>query len=167
METPVSEDLLSEEPNDVENPIEEKPDNSDFEEEQVENPEELDLGLPDPEETLRKVDALLSGSSPTPKDPKATTEKGVEEKNNSQITSVVANVMIGIGNKPYVRGEGPGLSWEEGVAMNFVEIGKWAWSPSRKNASLTIQIYRNDEDPDKTGKHEIKPGEKFEITPEF
>ena len=167
VETPVSEDLLSEEPNDVENPIEEKPDNSDVEEEQVENPEELDLGLPDPEETLRKVDALLSGSSPTPKDPKATTEKGVEEKNNSQITSVVANVMIGIGNKPYVRGEGPGLSWEQGIAMNFVEIGKWAWSPSRKNASLTIQIYRNDEDPDKTGKHEIKPGEKFEITPEF
>ena len=91
------------------------------------------------------------------KDPKATTEKGVEEKNNSQITSVVANVMIGIGNKPYIRGEGPGLSWEEGIAMNFVEIGKWAWSPSRKNASLTIQIYRNDEDPDKTGKHVIKP----------
>ena len=60
-----------------------------------------------------------------------------------------------------------GFSWDEGVAMNFIEIGKWAWSPPRKNASLTIQIYRNDEDPDKTGKHEIKPGEKFEITPEF
>ena len=60
---PVSEDLLSEEPNDVENPKEEKPDNSDVEEEQVENPEELDLGLPDPEET-RKVDALLSGPHP-------------------------------------------------------------------------------------------------------
>ena len=167
VETPVSEDLLSEEPNDVENAKEEKPDNSNVEKEQGENPEELDLGLPDPEETLRKVDALLSGASPTKKNPKATAEKGVEEKNNSQITSVVANVMIGIGNKPYVRGEGPGLSWEEGVAMNFVEIGKWAWSPSRKNASLTIQIYRNDEDPDNTGKHEIKPGEKFEITPEF
>ena len=42
------------------------------------------------------------------------------------------------------------------VAMNFIEIGKWAWSPPRKNASLTIQIYRNDEDPDKGGKYEIK-----------
>ena len=75
--------------------------------------------------------------------------------------------MIGIGNKPYVRGEGPGLKLEEGVAMNFVEIGKWAWSPSRKNAPLTIQIYRNDEDPDKGGTYEVKPGESFEITPEF
>ena len=29
--------------------------------------------------------------------------------------------MIGIGNKPFVRGEGP-ASWDEGVAMNFIEI---------------------------------------------
>ena len=83
------------------------------------------------------------------------------------ITSVIAKVMIGIGNKPYVRGQGPGLSWEEGVPMNFMEIGKWAWSPPRKNVSVTIQIYRNDEDPDNTGKHEIKAGEKFELTPDF
>lgn len=125
--------------------------------------DELDLGLPDPEETIRKVDALLSGK-PT----EETKAKPVKDKStNSGMTSVVANVMIGIGNKPFVRGEGPGLSWDEGVAMNFIEIGKWAWSPTRKNASLTIQIYRNDEDPDKGGKYEIKPGDKFEVTPEF
>ena len=126
-------------------------------------PDELDLGLPDPEETIRKVDALLSGK-PT-KDAKE--EKTEEKPSGTGMTSVIANVMIGIGNKPYVRGEGPGLSWDEGVAMNFIEIGKWAWSPPRKNASLTIQIYRNDEDPDKGGKYEIKSGEKFEVTPEF
>ena len=126
-------------------------------------PDELDLGLPDPEETIRKVDALLSGKST--KDAKE--EKTEEKPSGTGMTSVIANVMIGIGNKPYVRGEGPGLSWDEGVAMNFIEIGKWAWSPPRKNASLTIQIYRNDEDPDKGGKYEIKSGDKFEVTPEF
>ena len=67
--------------------------------------------------------------------------------------------MIGIGNKPFLRGEGPGLNWEEGVPMNFVEIGKWSWSPTKKNASLTVQVFRNDEDPDKSGKYEVKPGE--------
>ena len=66
-----------------------------------------------------------------------------------------------------MSGEGPGLSWDEGVAMNFIEIGKWAWSPPRKNASLTIQIYRNDEDPDKGGKYEIKWERNLEVTPEF
>ena len=126
---------------------------------------ELDLGLPDPAETLRKVDALLAGEDPSPKTQPAVTKEDKTEKNGT--TTVVANVMIGIGNKPYLRGEGPGLSWDEGVAMNFIEIGKWAWSPPRKNASLTVQVYRNDQDPDQGGKVEIRPGEKIEITPEF
>ena len=128
-------------------------------------PEELDLGLPDPEETLRKVDALLAGEESSEKVDKP--EVTQENKENSGPTTVVANVMIGIGNKPYLRGEGPGLSWDEGVPMNFIEIGKWAWSPPRKNASLTVQVYRNDQDPDKSGKIEVKPGQKLEITPDF
>lgn len=128
-------------------------------------PEELDLGLPDPEETLRKVDALLAGEESSEKVDKPEVTK--ENKENSGPTTVVANVMIGIGNKPYLRGEGPGLSWDEGVPMNFIEIGKWAWSPSRKNASLTVQVYRNDQDPDKGGKIEVKPSQKLEITPDF
>ena len=126
---------------------------------------ELDLGLPDPEETLRKVDALLAGEDTAAKAESIPSKEDKVEKNGT--TTVVANVMIGIGNKPYLRGEGPGLSWEEGVAMNFIEIGKWAWSPPRKNASLTVQVYRNDQDPDQGGKVEIRPGEKIEITPEF
>lgn len=123
---------------------------------------ELELDLPDPNETLRKVDALLAGES-TEEKPKTIQE----DKPSKRATAIIANVMIGIGNKPFLRGEGPGLSWEEGVPMNFVEIGKWAWSPSRKNASVTVQVYRNDEDPDNRGKFEVKSGEKIEITPEF
>ena len=92
-------------------------------------------------------------------------EKDKADKNAT--TTVVANVMIGIGNKPYLRGEGPGLNWDEGVSMNFIEIGKWAWSPPRKNASLIVQVYRNDQDPDKGGKVEVKPGQRLEITPDF
>ena len=65
-------------------------------------------------------------------------EEVTTKKAPGGMTTVIAKVMIGIGNKPFVRGEGPGLSWDEGVAMNFLEIGKWAWSPARKNASLTI-----------------------------
>lgn len=127
--------------------------------------QELDLGLPDPAETLRKVDALLAGEDAATLPIKPVPIEDKKEKNGT--TTVVANVMIGIGNKPYLRGEGPGLSWDEGVSMNFVEIGKWAWSPTRKNAPLTVQVYRNDQDPDKGGKIEVKPGQRLEITPEF
>ena len=126
---------------------------------------ELKLELPDPEETLRKVDALLAGEDERDDPEPDTKEKPKSSKSGS--TSVVANVMIGIGNKPYLRGEGAGLSWDEGVPMNFIEIGKWAWTPTRKNAALTVQVYRNDEDPDKGGKIEVKSGEEIEITPDF
>jgi len=127
--------------------------------------EELDLGLPAPEETLRKVDALLSGKQKSDDSKREEQEDLNNDKNGT--TTVVANVMIGIGNKPFLRGEGPGLNWDEGVSMNFVEIGKWAWSPPRKNAPLIVQVYRNDQDPDKGGKIEVKPGQKLEITPDF
>ena len=126
---------------------------------------ELKLELPDPEETLRKVDALLAGEDESDDPEPDKKEKPKSSKSGS--TSVVANVMIGIGNKPYLRGEGAGLSWDEGVPMNFIEIGKWAWTPTRKNAALTVQVYRNDEDPDKGGKMEVKSGEEIEITPDF
>jgi hypothetical protein len=127
---------------------------------------ELDLNLPDPEETLRKVDALLAGEDASIKTEPAN-EPTKSKSSPGGSTSVVANVMIGIGNKPYLRGEGAGLSWDEGVPMNFIEIGKWAWTPTRKNAALTVQVYRNDEDPDNGGKIEVKSGEEIEITPDF
>jgi len=143
---------------------------TDEEEETTADPEtgELDLDLPDPEETIRKVDALLAGED-AGSDPKPVAEAETPKPKTSSggTTSVIANVMIGIGNKPYLRGEGAGLSWDEGVPMNFIEIGKWAWTPPRKNASLTVQVYRNDEDPDSAGKIEVKSGEEIEITPEF
>ena len=151
-------------------PSEESPDNTDVQEEPV--IEELALELPDPAETLRKVDAILQETDPSDSSGNSissleNTEISVPKTSSTGTTSVVANVMIGIGNKPYLRGEGPGLNWDEGVPMNFIEIGKWAWSPSRKNASLTVQLYRNDNDPDQSGKIEVKAGEKIEITPQF
>ena len=167
---------VTEEPKNPDEPVEEAEDPEPKPEEAEEGDQsatdsetdELDLDLPDPEETIRKVDALLAGedASSTTK-PVAEAETPKPKTSSGGTTSVIANVMIGIGNKPYLRGEGAGLSWDEGVPMNFIEIGKWAWTPPRKNASLTVQVYRNDEDPDSAGKIEVKSGEEIEITPEF
>lgn len=83
-------------------------------------------------------------------------------------TAVIASVFIGIGNKPYLRGSGGGLNWETGVAMEFEEIGKWRWiAPDDLEAPIQLQVYRNDEDPDKKGKHTLEPGQQLEISPEF
>lgn len=87
------------------------------------------------------------------------------KKNDAVIT---ASVFIGIGNKPYLRGSAGGLNWDQGVVMEFQEIGKWRWvAPSDLEAPIDVQIFRNDEDPDKSGKYKLAPGQKLEVTPLF
>lgn len=87
------------------------------------------------------------------------------KKNDAVLT---ASVFIGIGNKPYLRGSGAGLNWEKGVVMEFQEIGKWRWvAPSDLDAPVELQIYRNDEDPDQSGKYTIESGQKLEVSPVF
>jgi hypothetical protein len=67
----------------------------------------------------------------------------------------------------FIRGKGPGLSWDEGIPMTFLELGKSSWSPSDKSVPLVVQLFKNDEDPDANGKIELEPGEKVEVTPNF
>lgn len=88
-------------------------------------------------------------------------EAGVSE------ASLVATAYIGIGNKLYLRGEGPGLSWERGVPMEFLAIGKWGWKASEGTDSVTCRIYRNDDTPMLDADLVIAAGEKKEVTPRF
>ena len=93
-------------------------------------------------------------------------EKRVPTKKSD--TAVIASVFIGIGNKPFLRGSGAGLNWDSGVAMEFEEIGKWRWiAPSEQEGPIELQLYRNDEDPDSTGKYTIEPGQQLDISPVF
>ncbi|MEI7651495.1 MAG: hypothetical protein WCJ96_05770 [Verrucomicrobiota bacterium] len=62
-------------------------------------------------------------------------------------TSLIINLMIGIGNKPYVRGTGPGLSQDKGVLMNFLGIGRWQWVSPNPEAPATIEVWKNDQTP--------------------
>jgi hypothetical protein len=62
-------------------------------------------------------------------------------------TALVINLMIGIGNKPYVRGSGPGLSAGQGVPMSFLGIGRWQWVSPQPDAPATVEVWKNDESP--------------------
>lgn len=83
-------------------------------------------------------------------------------------TVVTANIFIGIGNKPYIRGNGGGLKPEEGIAMEFVEIGKWQWVATEPfEEAVELQIYRNDDEADKNGPQQLELGQKLTISPKF
>ena len=83
-------------------------------------------------------------------------------------SAVVASVFIGIGNKPFVRGSGAGLNWDKGIAMEFVEIGKWQWiPPAELEEPVELQLFSNDEDADSTGKYTLEPGQQLDLSPVF
>ncbi|CAA6693214.1 MULTISPECIES: hypothetical protein [unclassified Lentimonas] len=94
------------------------------------------------------------------------TARRARTKADDAIFSV--SILIGIGNKPFLRGSGGGLSWESGVAMEFEEIGKWRWvAPADMEAPIELQVFRNDEDGDRKGRYTLKPGQKLEVSPVF
>lgn len=61
------------------------------------------------------------------------------------VTRLIVTAYIGIGNRLFIRGDGPGLSSDKGVPLQFVSIGKWQWETSDASAPVTFKLYKNDE----------------------
>ena len=81
--------------------------------------------------------------------------------------TLIANLNVGIGNAPYVRGEGQGLSWTHGVPMSFVEIGKWEWKVEDADEPAWVRIFKNDKVSAYGDDIEIGVGEIVEVYPQF
>jgi len=82
-------------------------------------------------------------------------------------TRLLATAYIGIGNKLFIRGDGPGLSWDKGVPMQFVSIGKWGWATHDATGPVACKLYKNDETEALTGEVTLEPGKHVEITALF
>lgn len=82
--------------------------------------------------------------------------------------SVTVNALIGIGNKPYLRGSGGGLSPDRGVAMEYVEIGKWRHVFADADAPIEFSVLKNDEIPSDGGEtFVLRPSERLELNLSF
>lgn len=60
-------------------------------------------------------------------------------------TRLLVGAFIGISNKLFIRGEGPGLSWDKGVPMDLIGIGKWEWKTFEASQPVACKILINDE----------------------
>lgn len=83
-------------------------------------------------------------------------------------TRLIAIAYIGIGNRLFIRGDGPGLSWEKGVPLQFVSIGKWRWETAEASAPIAFKLYKNDEiECPGLGQLSLEPGHQQEVTAKF
>src|SRR5215213_8603318 len=88
---------------------------------------------------MKLIKGLKSGSRK-----KATTKTGTEpaqpvEKiskrpsSSSQPITIEAKIDVGFGNALFLRGEGTGLSWNQGVPLTCVDGSTWKWSGEISN----------------------------------
>lgn len=76
---------------------------------------------------------------------KTTTKAASAKKAVKRITRIVANIDIGWGNMLYIRGEGAGLSWEQGVPMLCEDGKQWHWDAETEDGPISFKFLMNDE----------------------
>jgi hypothetical protein len=82
-------------------------------------------------------------------------------------TVVEARIDIGVGNRVFIRGQGDGLSWFQGVALNCIDPTTWVWSTTQASAKVVFKLLLNDQIWAKGEDVVIEAGRKVEIVPFF
>jgi hypothetical protein len=104
----------------------------------------------------------------TPEQEPAPAEAAEPALSNDGYTRLVATAYIGIGNKLFIRGDGPGLRLDKGVALQFVSIGKWRWESAELLFPVTVRLYKNDQtECAALGEITLEPGHHHEVNATF
>lgn len=83
------------------------------------------------------------------------------------VTTISARVDVGFGNALYIRGEGPGLSWDKGVLMECVGADLWQIVLAESARSFTFKLLVNDLSWSAGPDFSAACGTSVTITPEF
>jgi hypothetical protein len=106
--------------------------------------------------------------SPAPEESQSAPEIAEPAVSADGATRLIVTAYIGIGNRLFIRGEGPGLSWEKGVPLSFVSIGKWRWDTNDATSAVKFKLYKNDEtECSALGERSVEPGAQQELTASF
>ena len=82
-------------------------------------------------------------------------------------TTISAKIDVGLGNALFVRGEGPGLSWEKGLAMENVQNDLWRVVIEESARSYTFKFLINDTTWSAGPDFTAACGTSVTVTPEF
>ena len=83
------------------------------------------------------------------------------------VTSVTAQIDIGFGNLLYIRGEGPGLSWDAGLPLDCVKDDQWSIVLPETSKPIVCKFLINDLTWSAGPDCVVEPGKKVTLTPSF
>jgi hypothetical protein len=149
----------------------------------VEPPPSPPIPIPTPSPELLKEqpspELTLAAAEPTPEpEPEPEPESEPEPDpapahaepalSNDGFTRLIATAYIGIGNKLFIRGDGPGLRRDKGVPLQFVSIGKWRWESAELLFPAKVRLYKNDQiECVALGEFALEPGHHHEVNATF
>lgn len=181
----VLEDFLETNPERLEQtkPISSRNPGTDKSEEELHDSVEIDARDNEPDSSLQNVD---KDAFPTVGGPEFKAESEAEEAvdqelkpiqknkakpeaihNEDGTTRLIVGAFIGISNKLYIRGEGPGLDWDKGIPMELVGIGKWEWKTHDAHSTVNCKVLINDEQWTDSENITIEPGTTMETSASF
>lgn len=80
--------------------------------------------------------------------------------------TIEAKIDVGFGNTLYLRGEGLGLSWSQGVPLTCVDGKTWKWT-GETSQLLKFKLLLNDKVWSQGEDLVANPGQRVEISPAF
>lgn len=118
-----------------------------------------------PEPPVAPQAAPTTVAVPPPPTPKVIPVKPVEPQ--PAATTIFARIDVGFGNALYLRGEGPGLSWDAGLPMECVEDDLWKMTLGDSPGGFTFKFLVNDLAWSKGADCVIASGASETFVPEF
>lgn len=83
------------------------------------------------------------------------------------ITTITALIDVGYGNTLYIRGEGPGLSWEQGVPLEIAAADRWKIVLPESVRPVVFKFLLNDVSWCAGEDYSVAPGTSITVTPTF
>lgn len=83
------------------------------------------------------------------------------------VTTISARIDVGFGNLLYLRGDGPGLSWDKGVVMECTGDDRWSFIVGESIRPIIFKFLVNDVVWSNGEDYSAKPGGSVAFTPLF
>lgn len=108
-----------------------------------------------------------AGTQPAAKQTSIKGQPSEAQPPKGPITAVEARINVGFGNSVFIRGQGPGLSWEKGLPLSCIDKSAWVWSTKQADARVVFKLLLNDQVWAQGQDVVVEAGKKIEIVPVF
>jgi len=80
---------------------------------------------------------------------------------------VTVRLDVGFSNNLFIRGDGPGLSWERGVPLANKGPDEWVWESASACGCCEFKVLINDQVYEMGENHHLEEGSQIQYTPQF